>query len=62
MRRSRRRWRWLSRDERARRDAAILELYAMGRSYAEIGEMFDLTKQRVFQIVKEVGSKHTGTA
>jgi hypothetical protein len=52
VRRSRRRWRWLPPDERARRDAAIRELWAMGRSYGEIGEMFDLTKQRVFQIVK----------
>jgi DNA-binding CsgD family transcriptional regulator len=53
MRRSRRRWYWLSPEERERRDVAILELYAMGRSYAEIGDAFGLTRQRIFQIVKE---------
>lgn len=44
-------WTWTSPSERAKRDAHIRELYAMGISKKEIAEQYDLTVQRVHQII-----------
>jgi hypothetical protein len=47
------RWRWLTPIERAKRDGRIRELYAMGWDRREIAAVFDLTPQRVDQIVRK---------
>lgn len=44
-------WRWKPREERDRRDAHIRELYAMGYTRHELAERFDLTPQRISQII-----------
>ena len=46
------RWRWLTATERAKRDGRIRELYAMGWNRQELADEFDLTRQRVDQIVR----------
>ena len=47
------RWRWLTPIERAKRDGRIRELYAMGWTRQELADEFDLTPQRVDQIVRK---------
>ena len=42
---------WLSPPKREARDEHIRELYAMGKTRRELAEMFDLTPQRIDQIV-----------
>jgi hypothetical protein len=46
-------WTWLKAAEREKRDGHIRELYAMGKTRQELAEMFDLTKVRIMQIVKD---------
>jgi hypothetical protein len=45
-------WRWLTPTERAKRDGRIRELWAMGWTRQELADEFDLTPQRVDQIVR----------
>ena len=49
--RKRQPWKWLSPPKREARNEAIRELYAMGKTRRELAEMFDLTPQRIDQIV-----------
>jgi Mor family transcriptional regulator len=44
-------WRWLKPTEREKRDAAIKEKYAMGWTWKELAEEYDLTVPRIRQIV-----------
>lgn len=46
------RWTWLTPIERAKRDGRIRELYAMGWARQELADEFDVTPQRVDQIVR----------
>jgi Mor family transcriptional regulator len=46
-------WIWLKAAERAKRDGHIRELYAMGWTKQEIAERYDITPQRVYQIVRK---------
>ena len=45
------RWRWLTADEREKRKVAIWELWDMGYPAAEIAARYDLSVQRVRQII-----------
>jgi hypothetical protein len=45
-------WTWTSPSEREKRDGHIRELYAMGKTRRELGVLFDLTPQRIDQIVR----------
>ena len=45
------RWSWLSPLERRARDEHIREQYAMGKTYAELAEEYDLSAARIRQIV-----------
>ena len=47
-------WRYLSPQERQKRDGHIRELWAMGVSRQEIAERYDITPARVSQIVHAV--------
>jgi hypothetical protein len=47
------RWRWLTPVERAKRDGRLRELWAMGWTRQELADEFDLTPQRVDQIVRK---------
>lgn len=47
------RWRWLSKDERAKRDARIRELWDLGQTLEQLAERFDLSVSRIRQIVYE---------
>jgi DNA-binding CsgD family transcriptional regulator len=49
-------WRWLTPEEREKRNEHILELWAMGYSRIEIAEKMDITAQRVSQIVNSFGA------
>jgi hypothetical protein len=42
---------WLKPAERAKRDAHIREMYALGWTWQELADLFDLTKPRIRQIV-----------
>jgi hypothetical protein len=46
-------WTWTSPSEREKRDGRIRELYAMGHSRRELADIFDLTPQRIDQIVRK---------
>lgn len=48
----RRPWHWLPPPKREARDEAIREKYAMGWTRHELAEEFDLTPQRIDQIVR----------
>ena len=45
--------RWLSKEEKQRRLEAIKKLRSQGWLYAQIGRQFDITGERVNQILKE---------
>lgn len=47
------RWRWLSKDELAKRNAHIRELWELGNSLEQLAERFDLSVTRIRQIVYE---------
>jgi hypothetical protein len=49
-------WTWTSPAEREKRNVGILELWEMGWSRASIAERFDITPQRVSQIVNTFGA------
>ena len=42
---------WLTPTDRAARDAAIKEKYAMGWTWKELADYYDLSKPRIRQIV-----------
>lgn len=42
-------------EERARRDAEIVRLYADGRTLEDIGDLFGVTRERIRQVVKKHG-------
>jgi DNA-directed RNA polymerase sigma subunit (sigma70/sigma32) len=44
-------WRWLEPVDRDKRDARIRELYALGLTWQELADEFDLSKPRIRQIV-----------
>jgi Mor family transcriptional regulator len=44
-------WHWLAVVEREKRDAAIREKYAMGWTWKELADYYDLSKPRIRQIV-----------
>jgi len=44
-------YRWLEVVERAKRDDSIREKYAMGWTWKELADYYDLTKPRIRQIV-----------
>lgn len=46
-------WTWLKPTEREKRDGHIRELYAIGKDRRELAELFDVTPQRVDQIVRK---------
>jgi DNA-binding NarL/FixJ family response regulator len=48
-------WRYRTKEERDKRDAAILELWAMGLDQRTIAQRFDLTPARISQIVLSYG-------
>jgi hypothetical protein len=48
-------FRWSRHVDRPKRDAHIMELWALGLTREEIGERVDLTPQRVSQIVHSFG-------
>ena len=50
-------WGDLTREQMDARNAAILELWAMGVSQREIAERFDLTAARISQIVNSFGGR-----
>lgn len=54
-------YRWSNPDDRARRDGHILELWAMGEPRDAIADRFDITPQRVSQIVNRVGTARART-
>jgi uncharacterized protein (DUF433 family) len=45
-------WTWLKPTEREKRDGTIRELWEMGWSVQKIAERYDITAQRVHQIVR----------
>ena len=47
-------WTWLKPTEREKRDGHIRELWAMGWTRQELADEFDLTPQRVDQIVRRL--------
>jgi Mor family transcriptional regulator len=47
-------WTWLKPTEREKRDGHIRELWATGWNRRELANEFDLTPQRVDQIVRKV--------
>ncbi len=49
-------WRWLSPEEREKRNEHILELWAMGYSRQIIAAEMDLTVQRISQIINDFGA------
>jgi hypothetical protein len=44
-------WHWLTPAERDKRDAEIREKYAMGWTWKELADYYDLSKPRIRQIV-----------
>jgi DNA-binding NarL/FixJ family response regulator len=48
-------WRYRTKAQRDKRDTAILELWAMGLDRREIARRFDLTPDRISQIVLSYG-------
>jgi hypothetical protein len=48
-------WRYRTKEERDKRDAAIMELHAMGLDRRTIARRFDLTPDRISQIVLSYG-------
>jgi hypothetical protein len=46
---------WFTRAEQEKRNAHIMELYAMGHDRRYIAEKVDLTPQRVSQIINDFG-------
>lgn len=45
-------WHWLTPSQREARDEHIRELWAMGRTRRELAEEFNVTPQRIDQIVR----------
>ena len=50
------RWRWLSPQEKEKRAAGIMEKWEMGWSREAIAKHYDLSRQRVSQIVNSFGA------
>ena len=44
-------WRWLRVTDREKRDDSIREKYAMGWTWKELADYYDLSKPRIRQIV-----------
>jgi hypothetical protein len=44
-------WRWVKPIEREKRDESIREKYAMGWTWKELADYYDLSKPRIRQIV-----------
>jgi hypothetical protein len=49
-------WRWLTPEQREKRNAEVMELWAFGYSRQQIARIVDLTPQRVGQIVSSFGT------
>jgi DNA-binding CsgD family transcriptional regulator len=50
----------LTKEERAARTERMRELYAGGMTLAEIGKQFDMTRERVRQLLAEIGVSRSG--
>ena len=50
-------WTWTSPSEREARNVAIYELWQLGWSRQRIAERYDLSPQRISQIVSEFGTR-----